>query len=314
MRSFRGDFGVEGRSTSVPEASDFSAMGLGTAAAEPVDSFDLWGVVPVVDAGFLGGGMVVLVLLDVAGVLPRVDVLIRELGVVVDEGLVPWPIDCLNFVGLDGAARLLVVLLIPGAGLRTEELKLLPGVIVERLSLLDVVPLLAVVLVGCADGVGPADMRFETPLAPTVASSPDVNVSISEDRRDVAVGRRVDEVAGGRVGGLFKLLPGAARVVDVGLLGVLDVVGPVARLVVDEVVPGRLGAPAAEPVRGRLGGTFSAFEVLGEMTAGFFGFGVLVSRSDGRLAGSLPGISAAAGASGGGCASVSAMVSGKERD
>lgn len=80
------------------------------------------------------------------------------------------------------------------------------------------------------------------------------------------------------------------------------------REVVEELPAGRFGAPAVELVRGRLGGTFSVFEVPGAVE-GFLGFGVLASASDGNEDVSTAGTSGAGASVGGGGASASAIAS-----
>lgn len=171
---------------------------------------------------------------------------------------------------------------------------------VDRLSLLDVVPVLVAGAMDVLDAPalvfeasGPV-IRWLNPFLPE-CSSPDVNVSTSEDRRVGLAGRRVAVVTGGRVGGLFRLLPGAVR--DVVLLLVVAgfaVEVAAVREAVEAVAPGLLGAAEAEPVA-RLGGTFSDLTffavVAGAAALVSLLLGVLVSRSEGNAAGSVDGAS-----------------------
>lgn len=228
-------------------------------------------------------------------------------------GFAPAPSDwrVLVLVGLGGPGLALVE---ADAGRRAEELKLLPEVRVERRSPLDVVPVLAAgVAVDLAAelpdvAVGP-DMRFDTPFW-LLRSSPDVNVSMSEDRRELGGGRRAEEVTGGRVGGLFKLLPGVVFDADVFVAGVrVELVADKRELAVDPPPIGRLGAPAEELASGRLGGTFSLFFAAGELDTGLTFFGVPVSTSSGSEGASLAGASAGAASRAAGGESESAMSS-----
>lgn len=155
MESLVGDVGVFGGSA--PDVA--SVAFLAGAVAELVDNFF---AVVVPGAGFFGGAMLVLLEVVEAGVRPVVDVL---LVVVLVGGFAPGPRDCLVRVGLGGPVFALVELAV---GLLTEELRLDPGVIVERRSLVDVVELLAAevadaLVEAVADAVGP-DIRLETPF------------------------------------------------------------------------------------------------------------------------------------------------------
>jgi hypothetical protein len=89
-----------------------------------------------------------------------------------------------------------------------------------------------------------------------------VSVSISDESRELAAGRRTDDVTGGRVGGLLKLLPGAVRELAVLVVGLLVLPIVDNREVVEAPPIGRFGAPVAAPPRGRLGGMFSVFFML----------------------------------------------------
>jgi hypothetical protein len=128
---------------------------------------------------------------------------------------------------------------------------------------------------------------------------------MSDDSRDVAGGRRAEDVTGGRVGGLLRLLPGAVRELVVLVVGLLVVPAVDRRDVVDVPPIGRLGAPAAEPASGRFGGTFSGFFEADDV---FVGCGVLVSRSSGIEGASAAGASVAAVSETAGRASGSAMM------
>lgn len=158
LESLVGEVGVFG--ASAPAAASAAFLG---AVAELVDSF-LTVVAP--GAGFFGGGMLdrlVAVVVE-AGVRPNVEV--RLAVVLVVEGFVPGPRDCLVLVGLAGPVFAAVELVV---GLLTEELRLLPGVMVERRSLVEAVELLAAEVVEAREeavaevAVGP-DMRLETPF------------------------------------------------------------------------------------------------------------------------------------------------------
>ena len=120
-----------------------------------------------------------------------------------------------------------------------------------------------------AVGAVPIVVLRAVELAEALFLSSADDASLSAPGLDVEPGRRAWLLAGGLVGGLFKLLPVVERVVE-------DEVGFVA---VEELV-GRFAV--VEEVNGRLGGTFSVFFVLdGEVGVGLRA----ASASSGGIAG-----------------------------
>ncbi|MBE7181380.1 MAG: hypothetical protein INR71_09275, partial [Terriglobus roseus] len=209
-----------------------------------MDSLGLCVVVVVVVAGFLGGGIDDFV--ATAGGLVDVEAPVRAELAVVDGFVVgPGPSDCLTALALAGVMDVVP----PAEGRFTREAAVLPGVMVALLSL-EVVDV-AVLVVDVVDGFDVAVVRSFEASVPVVVravllaafSSPDVKTSASDER---PAGRRA-AVTGGLVGGLFKLLPGVVRVVEVvvELEGFAFAVAVVRDAVVEVAAPGLFGAAAA---------------------------------------------------------------------